>query len=387
MTASNPPIMTRRRLIATTATIGAASAAGIVTPGAMTDASAADGADGPGDPRSGGLVDAVLAALRKHRLVAIGEGGTHGLQEHHDALTMLLTDPRLPELVDDVVVEFGNALYQATMDRFMAGLPVDNVDLRPVWRNTTQSPLGTWDMPVFEQMYRTIRAVNGGLPPNERIRVLLGEPPIDWSKITTLDELNAFRVQRDSNAASVVQGEVLKKGRRALICYGAAHVLHWTSQRPMPPSGLVARIEQQTDERVYTFATLTPMSGDPGGLGERLSKYPRRTAISTAGTWLGDFDAGLVFPAAFRGADGQPTNLMCGIPLGSVLDAGLYVGQPDQLTVSRENPAVYLDSAYWAELQRRNGLQGGMVDLDSYRQEQSTRFTPQTIPPSLRCSS
>jgi hypothetical protein len=76
---------------------------------------------------------------------------------------------------------------------------------------------------------------------------------------------------------------------------------------------------------------------------------------------------------------------MCGIPLGSVLDAGLYVGQPDQLTVSRENPAVYLDAAYWAELQRRNGLQGGMIDLDSYRRERPTRFTPQVIPPALQC--
>jgi len=30
-------------------------------------------------------------------------------QDHHDALQMLLTDPRLPGVVDDIVVDFGNA--------------------------------------------------------------------------------------------------------------------------------------------------------------------------------------------------------------------------------------------------------------------------------------
>jgi len=37
-------------------------------------------------------------------------GKSHGLQNHHDALQMLLTDPRLPAALDDIIVEFGNAL-------------------------------------------------------------------------------------------------------------------------------------------------------------------------------------------------------------------------------------------------------------------------------------
>ena len=87
------------------------------------------------------LADAVLAAFKHHRLVAIGE--IHGQQEHHDALQVMLADPRLPEVVDDIVVEFGNALYQPTMDRFVAGPAVENAELRLVWRNTTQSPMST----------------------------------------------------------------------------------------------------------------------------------------------------------------------------------------------------------------------------------------------------
>jgi len=96
-------------------------------------------------PRPAELGGVVLDAFTGHRLVGIGE--LHGLQDHHDALQLLLADPRLPEVADDVVVEFGNARYQDTMDRFVAGQPVADADLRVVWRNTTQSPRQTWDAP------------------------------------------------------------------------------------------------------------------------------------------------------------------------------------------------------------------------------------------------
>ncbi|MGH3522371.1 MAG: hypothetical protein ACRDU4_05970, partial [Mycobacterium sp.] len=57
--------------------------------------------------------------------------------------------PADARVVDDIVVEFGNALCQDTIDAFIAGQPVNDADLRPVWRNTT-SPLGAWDSPVCE---------------------------------------------------------------------------------------------------------------------------------------------------------------------------------------------------------------------------------------------
>jgi hypothetical protein len=290
-------------------------------------------------------------------------------------------------LVDIVVVEFGNALYQQRVDRFIAGGAVEDAELRPVWRDTTQSPLGTWDQPVFEQFYRTVRGVNRLLPAGRRIRVLLGDPPIDWSAVSTRDQLAAFQVQRDTHAASVVQREVLAAGRRALICYGGQHVLH------APPAGsafsaggLVGLVEQQTGVGVHVITTLVPLAGDPGGLGARLAATPPGAVIPTAGTWLASFDAGQVFPLVpFGIPGGTPTNLMCGVPLGALIDAGLHLGPAEHLTVSRENPAVYLDGAYWAELHRRNDLQGGVVNLDTYRQQRTVRYTPQPFPDQLRC--
>jgi hypothetical protein len=376
--------MTRRGFVTTSAVaLGTTAISGVGWGANDADAAQIDRAP---DRMTMGFIDAVLLAFTKHRVVGIGEGGTHGLQDHFDLLAALLHDPRLPSVVDDIVVEFGNAMYQSTVDRFVAGGTVEDPDLRAVWRNTTQSPLGTWDQPVFEQFYRIVRSVNASLPPSRRFRVLLGDPPVDWSKITTPDELGAFLLQRDAHAATVIQEQALAKGRRALVCYGGTHLQHSPTSKPLPGDGLIRILEQQTSERAYVFQVLIPWAGDPGGLGWHLSAYPRGSVIPADGTWLGQMDAGVLFPTVFRGPNGQPTNLTCGIPVSELIDGGICLGQPEQLTVSRENPALYLDPAYWTELQRRNAIQGAMVDLDAYRQQQPVQYTAQVLDPAYQCS-
>jgi hypothetical protein len=367
--------MTRRGLVA--------ASAGVVVSASLATAGSANAPVGAGGGAP--FVDAVLAAGGRHRLVALGEGGEHGLQEHHDALAVLLTDPRLPTVFDDIVVEFGNARFQSTVDRFVAGGLVEDRDLRSVWRDTTQSPLETWDAPVFECFYRTVRAVNATQRAERRLRVLLGDPPIDWSGVTGPDQLMGYQTQRDSHAASVIQRKVLSRGRRALVLYGVTHLFHATAQAPGGPLGLVALLEQQTRERVYVIASLAALAGDPAGLDAKLSGRARRTVVPATGPSLGSLNAGQVFPTAIRGAGGDPTNLTCGVPVGSLIDAGLYLAPTADLTVSRPDPAIYLDPAYWAELQRRNALFGGVVDLNGRRQPQSVRFTPQVLPPVLAC--
>jgi len=208
-------------------------------------------------------------------------------------LGLLLTGPRLPGVVGDIIVEWGNALYQDTVDKFTAGQPVADADLRPVWRNTTQSPLETWDAPVYEQFYRMARAVNWTLPRGQRIRVLAGDSPLDWAKITKPGRLRAVP-PRGPFVASLVQQQVLARGRRALLCYGMTGLFHGT--------GMTGAIERQTGQRIYVIADLVPLAGDPGGLAQRLSRYPRDTVIPAAGTWLGSFNARLFVAEARPGA-------------------------------------------------------------------------------------
>src|ERR1700733_9805477 len=205
--------MSRRALLTASAAGAAAAGCGGLARSAV-GAAASTAAGGRG-PAASAFIDAVRQALASHQLVGIGE--QHQLQEHHDIMQSLLSDPRLPDLVDDIVVEFCNSLYQDLIDRFILGDdPVDDADLRLVWRNTTQSPLQTWDAPVYEQFLRRVRAVNWALPPDKRIRVLAGDPPIDWSVISSPQQLGPFLRQRDTYPASVIEQQVLAKGRRAL---------------------------------------------------------------------------------------------------------------------------------------------------------------------------
>jgi hypothetical protein len=68
---------------------------------------------------------------------------------------------------------------------------------------------------------------------------------------------------------------------------------------------------------------------------------------------------------------------------GQLVDAGLYVGQPGELTASWPNPAIYLDPVYWAELERRNAIKGNNANppLNTFRQQRPPAYPlPQAGP-------
>ena len=321
---------------------GAAVAAGVAGLGLAPAANAGQHPDTGNQARP--LADAVIAAFRRHRIVAIGE--IHGQQEHYDAMQTLLFDPRLPGLVDDIVVEFGNARYQQTIDRFVNGERVEDHDLRLVWRNTTQSPSNTWDSPMHEQFFRSVRAVNWALPAERRIRVLLGDPPIDWAEVRTRDDVLAFD-DRNGHTRSVIEREVLAKRRRALLCYGTNHVRR--------DGDIIAWIEHVTGRRTYVIVA---------GTHPRLAAAARRLVLPAAGTWLATADTN-----DFRYLPGE-----CGEKFGEIFDALLYLGQVEVVTRSLANPAVFLDPEYWDELHRRKAIKQSDVDLEGFRRQQSVRW-------------
>ena len=100
-----------------------------------------------------------------------------------------------------------------------------------MWQNTTQ-PDTLWDAPIYEEFFRAVRSVNASLPKTRQLRVLLGDPPIDWDKVPTKNEYGTW--DRDGHPADVIRKEVLAKGRKALVIYGD---LHFIRQNPQPRPG------------------------------------------------------------------------------------------------------------------------------------------------------
>jgi len=101
----------------------------------------------------------------------LGEGA-HNNEQGHTFRLSLIRDPRFAATVNDSVVESGNARNQDVMDRFVPGDDVPYDVLRQVWQNTTQ-PHAVWDVPIYEELFRTVRSVNESLPRERQLRVLV----------------------------------------------------------------------------------------------------------------------------------------------------------------------------------------------------------------------
>jgi len=163
----------------------------------------------------------LFAAFQRHPVVMLGDA--HHLAQEGALYIAIVRDPRFAEQVGDLVVEFGGAAHQDTLDRYLNGENVPYPELRRVWTD-----LVGWESPpsqMYTQLFATVRAVNMKLPPAKRIRVWLGEPPIDWSKLHSFDDLDRYMRQRDSHPADLINHEILGRGRKALVIYGPSHFL------------------------------------------------------------------------------------------------------------------------------------------------------------------
>ena len=168
--------------------------------------------------------DGIIEAFRSHSVVAMGEGVGHGNEQGHAFLRALIRDPRFASVADDIVVEWGNSLYQDVIDRFTRGEDVPYSELRKVWEKTTQ-PHPVWDSQVYGEFFQAVRSQNETLPEEEDIRVLLGDPPIDWESVNVRKDLARLFWERDAYPAGLVQAQVIEKGRRALVVYGGMHLM------------------------------------------------------------------------------------------------------------------------------------------------------------------
>lgn len=248
-------------------------------------------------------VSAIVEAFRSHAIVALGnvEGGN---EQSHRFQLALIRDPRFAAAVNDIVVEFGNARFQEVVDRFVRGEDVPYESLRRVWQDTTQVEF-EWDLPIYEEFLRAVRAVNASLPRARQLRVVLADPPIDWDEVHNIEDLHKAMGDRDGYAVDVLRREVLEKGRRALLIFGGQHLIR-KSAADERARGIVARLEKGQITSVFTILPET------------------RRNLPEAAAWP--------IPSLAR--------------LPGQFDAVLYLGPVSAMTRSRLAPALCADRAY-----------------------------------------
>jgi hypothetical protein len=316
-------------------------------------------------------VTAVLDAARTHDVVALGLGRHNNLQGHA-FLIRLLQDSRFPTAITDVVVECGNARYQATVDDFVLAahdVPADT--LRTAWQNTTQPHAGC-DTGLPEEIYRTLRRINVSLDPSRRVRLLLGEPPIDWDSPTRQQDRVKFMEARDSHPTEVVTREVLSKKRRALIVYGQMHLqrkqLLSNYDMSHPLAQTIVSLLEAAGATVFNVWGNT--HADISALQPDVVSWPTPSLALTKGTVLGAADFAVYYPfAAGRVAlrDGKPVpaprDEWRQFPMEAQFDAVLHLGTPSSITVAPIPPALCRDAAYMKMRRERLEEAGPPVEL------------------------
>jgi hypothetical protein len=303
----------------------------------------------------------ILATIDRYPVVALGE--RHMLQEMHDLITALLFHPDLPGKIDDIVVEFGNSAYQNLADRFvLEGQPVGRAELEQIWRQIGDP---TWNAPIYEQFFRSVRAINWMRPLGKRMRVLLGQPPVTMDQVlahpTDRALLNTFAGTPDDQIAAILNHEVLGKGRKALLVAGGGHTMRGLRQDTNPPQGLsaVSQVLQQHPGAVFSidlyllFPASVPRGVSPQNpkgqvmlkqrqqIAAHFAPWPRPALAQLAGTWLGAQPSDLSYralPTAARYEDQA--------------DAILYLGPATAMTASQPDPAIYHWGNYPGQLQR-----------------------------------
>ena len=207
----------------------------------------------------------------------------HGNLPDHEFRLALIRDPRFSDVVNDIVLELGNALYQDVADRFVHGADVPYRELRQIWENTVVTTGGN-NYLMIEELLRTVRDVNIKRLADRRIRVLLGHPPIDWTRIRTHEDWSKFLELRDSYPAALVQLEVIAKQRRALILYGHLHfqrrnILSNFVMDSWQAQTLVRAIEAATAAKVCTIWQL-----DLENVPVDVTKWPMPALVAIRGT-------------------------------------------------------------------------------------------------------
>jgi len=342
-------------------------------------------------------VEAILDLFETYSIVALGEGPHTNLPGATMRLD-LLRHPRFLDTVDDIVVEWGSISGQEVMDRYVNGLPVSREELESVWRNSTQSII--WEVPIYEEFFAAVRERNLAHPPEKRVRILFGDPALDWSSfmegitwddresvwtesainLTGAKDYEDFRerfgdvVTRDLNAHDVIVREVLAANRKALLIYGDMHFareqLNFNFNTHSEFGGsLYELLERSHPGQTFSITSYLPSnsaySNDSLGVATLVDLHPeilnwrRNSFISLEGTEIGRSDFRSKYPWPVPRIDPKTGNR---IPeekyesrtLADIFDGLIWLGSEEMASAqSQILPEAVADDDTYQELLRR----------------------------------
>jgi len=211
-----------------------------------------------------------------------------------------------------------------------------------------------------------VRAVNRTRPADRRVRILLGQAPITMSDVVARPhdraKAHALATPMDDHFATVVERDVLSRGRRALLIAGKGHLLRdLSTDRNGNTPNATTRIVRTTRAKPYVIDNLILPAGPPADRAvaratRELAHTPATVVAPLPGTWLGATDVigggGWINELADRALDPGAARY------DRQADAILYLGPGETLTASQPDPAIYHWGSYPNEVRRAAALAG-----------------------------
>jgi len=291
---------------------------------------------------------AIFEAFRDHQVVAIGDA--HGNRQGEAFHLALIRDPRFAGLVNDILIESGNSRHQEALDRYIRGEAVSREALQRIGLDTTQQQVASLDVP---ELFAVVRGINASLPQDRRIRVLLGEPPIDWDRMRTPDDMKAWNASpasgRDAFAVDLIRREVLARNRRVLAIYGAGHFF-----RKVISESMVTLLEEA---KVKPFTIWTNAAAELSAFQADVARWPVPSLTRLRGTTLGGINL-----TEFFGPGGQDIPAQWRAPMEDQFDAVLYLGPLASITLGRPQPWRCSEPAMAERLRRLRLQQPQLAD-------------------------
>ncbi|WP_157548289.1 hypothetical protein [Micromonospora sp. ATCC 39149] len=323
------------------------------------------------EPRAVPAVDGIVAALRDHPVVAIGE--THGSLELHDFLLTLIRDARFAAAAQVVAVEVG-ATAQPAIDAYLDRRLGDKALLATL-RNSIFSDSGAAD-PRTVDLYRTVRDANADREPHHRTRILAADAPLSWQQVPASDTVDK---DREAAMAAVIGAGALDQRQRVLWVVGGAHLATQAAR---------GALERHAGQPIYTLSLYTGFGRRTQELEGRTAAWPVPAVVPTRGTWLTGVDQlgnpgapGDVMQPVDPPARGTQPLPGTGLPTQPVqptladVDALLFLGRCGGLRPMLPPRSVFADHTYAAELNRRSRVMWGRdFDVDAYYAAASAQF-------------
>jgi hypothetical protein len=324
-----------------------------------------------GDPKVENATTAVVRAFETYNIVMFGE--IHGNKQEYEWLRSLVATPEFADRVDDIVVETGNSLYQQSVDRYVSGEDVPLEQVQKAWRNVV-GVIGP-PSPVYASLYQVVRETNLKRRGKHQMRIVCGDPYIDWEKVKDREDIAPYLGNRDQWYTQVVKDEVLAKHHRALLIMGWGHFL-----RGFPPGQTSPSIEQQlrsAGAKTDLIVVGMNVMGAYDDIDHRFDSWPAPAIVSLHVGWVGDLPAMPVIsggsiairPIATGPGPSAPASSPPPLKLKDVADAMLYLGPRDSLIQVSVTRAELDGTSYGKEVERRLTIEGFPVTVISENKE------------------